>query len=98
MVYPFEFIRGIMITSATFITVAGIFLAVRDCRKYFRKWSIFLLLISLVLGAVVITTSLVWFREPTDLKAILALWLLIVQFIIFCIPVFKVIISFNDSD
>ena len=98
MIYPLEFIRGIMISSAVFIIVAGIFLALSSIRKYFRKWALSLLLISLVLGVVVITTSLFWFREPTDLRANLALWLLIVQFIIFCIPVFKVIISYDYSD
>ena len=98
MVYPLEFTRGIMITSAVFITAAGIILALSSSRQYFRKWAISLLLISLVLGAAVITTSLVWFREPTDSKAILALWLLIVQFISYYIPVIKVIISFEHSD
>ncbi len=98
MIYPLEFVRGIMISSAAFITAAGIILALSSSRQYFRKWAISLLLISLVLGVVVITTSLFWFREPTDLRANLALWLLIVQFIIFCIPVVKVIISYDDSD
>ena len=98
MTYPLEFVRGIMISSVAFIIVAGIFLALSSIRKYFKKWAMSLLLISLVLGVVVITTSLFWFREPTDLRANLVLWLLIVQFIIFCIPVFQVIISHDDSD
>ena len=98
MVYPLEFIRGIMITAAVFITVAGIILALGSSRQYFRKWAVSLLLISLVLGAAVITTSLGWFREPTDSKAILAQWLLIVQFVSYCIPVIKAIISFKHSD
>ena len=98
MIYPLEFVRGIMISSAAFIIVAGIFLALSSIRKYFRKWPISLLLISLVLGVVVITTSLFWFREPTDLKANLVLWLLIVQCINFCTPVFQVLISYGDID
>ena len=98
MVYPLEFIRGIMITSAVFITAAGIILALSSSRKYFGKWAISLLLISLVLGAAVITTSLGWFREPTDSKAILTLWLLIAQSVSYCIPVISLIVSVKHND
>ena len=87
-----------MITSAAFIISAGIILAFRSSRKYFGKWTISLLLVSLVLGATVITTSLVWFREPTDSKAILAFRLVIAQFVSYCIPVFKALISGKHSD
>ena len=87
-----------MITSAVFIIAAGIILVLRSSRKYFGKWTISLLLMSLVFGAAVIATSLIWFHEPTDSKAILALRLVIVQFVSYCIPVFKVIISIDHSD
>ena len=98
MIDSLEFIRGIIISSGAFVIVAGIFLTFSNSRKYFKKWSLALVLISLVLGVVVIITSLFWFHEPTYVRVNSALWLLIAQFIIFCIPVLTVIISYYGND
>lgn len=84
MQYPVEFMTGIMITSAAFVTIAGIIVGL--AKKDLGKWYSILLLLSLGLGAIAVTSSLAWFNSATDDKKLMAIVALFIQFIILWLP------------
>ena len=91
MQYPEEFMTGIMITSAAFMTVAGIVLAFTSARVYLGKWSTILLLLSLGVGACATASSLAWFDTPLDSKKLVAATSLLIQFIMMFVPLVRLV-------
>jgi hypothetical protein len=75
-----EYVKGIMIVSAAFITATGIIFAVSINKNSLNKFEFGLLLLSILLGAASITTAMKWFNDPNDSTKSAATWILLFQF------------------
>lgn len=89
MQYPVEFMTGIMITSAVFITIAGIVigLAKADLGKKYSS----LLLLSLLLGAAAVASSLAWFNSASYSYKLLAIISLFLQWLTLWFPFIRLL-------
>jgi hypothetical protein len=95
MDHPLEFMTGVMITSAAFITIAGIVigLAKTDLGKKYSS----LLLLSLLLGAAAVSFSLAWFNSASygnKLGAIISLFL---QWVTLWFPFIRLLGLFGEK-
>ena len=91
MQYPSEYITALIIISAAFMIVAGIVLALiagkdDDKRSAREKKSIFYSACSIVFGIISMIFSLNWFSAAADTSKTFALTFLIIQFILFYLP------------
>ncbi|MGD0794930.1 MAG: hypothetical protein ABR958_04985 [Dehalococcoidales bacterium] len=93
-----DFVKGIMTTSAAFITIAGILFAFGFRKKNFDEfsgWETFsclFLLFSILVGAGVIGSSLFWLNSPANAPLNIAKYFLIGQFATLYIPIICLIV------
>jgi hypothetical protein len=89
MQYPVEFMTGVMVTSAVFITIAGIVigLAKTDLGKKYSS----LLLLSLLLGAAAVSFSLAWFNSASCSNKLGAIILLFLQWLTLWFPFIRLL-------
>jgi uncharacterized membrane protein len=91
MQYPAEYITALIIISAAFVVVAGIVLALiagkdDDKRSAREKKSIFYSACSIAFGIISMIFALNWFSTASDTSKTFALTFLIIQFILFYLP------------
>jgi hypothetical protein len=83
-----SYMNGVMMASAASIAIAGIIFAVIFNKKIWIRLNSSLLFFSIVIGALSIYRALSWFYKPDDSITIWAGRILLVQFIMWFIPLF----------
>ena len=90
MQYALEFHTALITVSSVFMAIAGIMVAIALSRENTdRKLSrlfIGLVLGSLIPGILSMVFALTWFSTPADSKTIMAVILLLVQFLVMYLP------------
>jgi hypothetical protein len=92
-VYPVDFMTALITISAALMAVAGIIIAVVASREDLQqtgmgKFVISVLSYSVIPGIFVMFLSLDWFTGPSNAERIIAIVLMIVQFILIYIPLY----------
>jgi hypothetical protein len=87
MVYPIEYMQGVMTFSAALIVIAGIMLSILVALAQLRRRSmIYWLMVSILLGILCIFASLLWFVETLPLTRTISFALLMAQIFSLYIP------------